>query len=229
MCGRYVLGDLSWKTYFELLSIVRSEDSPSDPRYNIAPTQDVPILIPEGDTLIQADSRWGLIPDWFRDDVSAFKQTTFNARIETADEKPTFRASWTAKRCLVPASGWYEWTGDDGAKVPWFVDVIRNTEIFFFAGLYARRLDGLLSHTILTRPAAPEIAHLHPRMPVVLRDDQLQAWTGPTPPEKDALGPWVEGRLSFHRVGPIRGDDVSLIEPFEEPEPIADPQPGLFD
>ncbi|MEM0921724.1 MAG: SOS response-associated peptidase, partial [Pseudomonadota bacterium] len=172
-------------------------------------------------------ARWGLIPPWFRGEVKAFRQTTFNARIETAHEKPSFRAAWAGRgqggRCLVPASGYYEWTGEKGAKQPWFIHLSGNAPFFCFAGLWERRTDGLVSYTILTRAADPVLSHLHHRMPVILPQDSWLDWMAVTE------GDWIETagtgfgpQFGYHETGPVRGDAPDLIEPRKEAQDAQD-------
>lgn len=206
MCGRYILGDLSWPEYRDMLSIIRPEapdETVVEPNHNIAPTVTAPIVLTRETGVHEVAARWGLIPPWFRDEPRAFRATTFNARIETAHEKNSFRASWQASRCLVPATGYYEWTGPKGQKQPWEITLERNSSIFFFAGLYAERRDRLVSYTILTRAADPAIAHLHPRMPVVLQPTELRRWmTGPPPAPEEAerLGTGLGERFRVRQI-----------------------------
>ncbi|MEL6476251.1 MAG: SOS response-associated peptidase [Pseudomonadota bacterium] len=226
MCGRYVLGPVSWADYHSFLSILpvgpRAEAvAPFKTSYNIAPTQMMPVLTLADEGLAAVEARWGLIPPWYRGEVKVFRKTTFNARIETAHEKPTFRAAWAGTgpggRCLIPASGYYEWTGEKGAKQPWFIHLTGNAPFFCFAGLWEQRVDGLVSYTILTRAADPVLSHLHHRMPVILPADAWPDWLA------GAEGAWIEtagtgsgAQFGFHKTGPIRGDAPGLIDPLEE-------------
>ncbi|MEM9736145.1 MAG: SOS response-associated peptidase [Pseudomonadota bacterium] len=230
MCGRYIISDLTWAEFREMLNIVRPEDARAAPSFNIAPTQTMPIVLQDDETR-EVNARWGLIPPWFRDDPRTFRQTTFNARLETAHEKPTFRAAWARGRCLVPTNGWYEWTGPKGAKQPWFITLKTNAPVFFFAGLYAARSDGLVSYTILTRAADPTLEGLHHRMPTILRPDQLAPWLAGEGETSDLiadLGTGFESQFTFHKTRPIRGDDESLIEPYDPDEEADADAPDLF-
>ncbi len=215
MCGRYVLGDGSWAEYHEMLSILHRVQT--KPRFNIAPTQSAPICYTEGDTVTYSYARWWFVPHWHKGEPKDWKATTFNAKIETAREKPTFRTAWKSGRCIVPASGYYEWTGAKGHKQPWYISVNQNIPVFFFAGLYARSAEGQLSYAILTRDAEPEIARLHDRMPVILQSDHLAPWVFNKVEDETAIaeyGQGWKGQFHYHAVQPfgIRDDGPELIE-----------------
>ena len=214
MCGRYVLGPYNWAEYYHLINILPA--SAAFESYNIAPTQAVPIIVPHDDGGQEMAARWGLVPHWHKGEARELKYPTFNARIETAHNKPSFRDAWRSGRCLVPTSGWYEWKGAKGSKSPHFIWLERNESLFWFAGLYSRRPDGL-SFTILTRSADPAIEHLHHRMPVILQSDQLTDWLschGTTDELMNRLGTGFGNRLKHHEVGPVRGNGAELIEPL---------------
>ena len=147
------------------------------PRYNIAPTQPVPIvhLDPNGRRALSL-VRWGLIPSWVKDprDYS----TLINARSETAAEKPAFRAAMRRRRCLFPADGFYEWSGPKGAKHAYLIRP-RSGGPMAFAGLYEHWLgDGseITSATILTTEANAAVAEVHERMPAILQRDDFAPW-----------------------------------------------------
>lgn len=175
MCSRYSLTSPSEavRAYF---SLERIEDFP--PRYNIAPTQPVGIVrTGHAGAREFALVRWGLIPSWVKD-VKAFS-TLINARSESAADKPSFRAAFRHRRCLVPASGFYEWTGAAGAKQPHLVRR-RDGGPMAFAGLWEHWQDAggseLETMTILTVAANKGLAWLHDRMPVILAPDAFDMW-----------------------------------------------------
>lgn len=174
MCGRFVLSDASWAAYHAALSII--QPVASEVSFNIKPTQYVPVVSGSSDTLQSSLARWWFVPHWHKGDVKTWKQTTFNARIETAHEKPSFRTAWSSNRCLIPASGYYEWTGEKGRKQPHFIAPEQNIPVFFFAGLRSVLADGTQTCTIITRAADDSIAHLHSRMPVILSNEQIIHW-----------------------------------------------------
>lgn len=148
------------------------------PRYNIAPTQPVGIVRPgavgEREFVLV---RWGLIPGWVKDPGDF--TTLINARSETAHEKPSFRSAMKYRRCLVPADGFYEWTGPKGEKQPHLV-AANSGEPLAFAGLWEDWLgpDGseMTSMAILTCPPNATVAPLHDRMPVILEPSAFDAW-----------------------------------------------------
>lgn len=133
-------------------------------------------------------AKWGLPLHWWKKDVPP--SLTFNARSEEAAEKPTWRHSLRGMRCLMPARGWYEWNENEqvrseaGRKVkqPYFIS-LPDADFMAFAGLWAvwQGQDGsqIPSYALLSKTAAPSIAHIHDRMPDVLKPDHLAAWLDP--------------------------------------------------
>lgn len=225
MCGRFTQGNL---TQAQLLDVMRGfldgpaeadTDAPSAVTgWNIKPTQQVHMVYARDDDYFASTGRWWFVPHWHKDDVKDWKATTFNAKLETAREKPTFRVAWKAGRCLVPATGYYEWTGPKGKKQPWFIRPDTNAELIFFAGLKSTLKNGLNTCTILTRAAAPALTDIHPRMPVILRESECQDWL--TAAEDDAqvvedLG--TDWSYRTHKVAPfgMKDDGSELIEPIE--------------
>lgn len=175
-------------------------------RYNVKPTQDVAVLTPDLRPLV---ARWWLIPSWHKGDVKDWKATTFNARIEDAAGKPSFRAVWNKGRCLIPMRGYYEWTGEKGQKRPHFIQSAGNEENLFAAGL-ASRWGDLLTCTMLTRAANGSVDAIHHRMPVILDTAEQEAWFAGS--NDTALGGATV--LRHHPVQPfgIRDDGMVLIE-----------------
>ncbi|MFN6951031.1 MAG: SOS response-associated peptidase family protein, partial [Albidovulum sp.] len=122
----------------------------------------------------------------------------------------------------IPASGYYEWTGEKGSKQPWFVTVAQNLPVFLFAGLWSARPDGSLSAAILTRAADRQIAHLHPRMPVILTEAEIAPWLTREMDDAETvatLGTGWAGRYLARRIRPfgIADDGPELIEPADCP------------
>ncbi len=203
MCGRFVDPNLRGTEHdFSQLKI-----NPIPRRFNVKPTQDVLTIDPEG---VGEYARWWLIPSWFKgNNPKEWKATTFNARIEDAASKPTFRGPWKYGRCLIPAAGYYEWTGEKGSKQPHFIQSAGNQEVLWFAGLASRWHD-LLTCTIVTREANDTVDDVHTRMPVILNTDERDAWLkGASDPETGA-----GTSLRHHPVAPfgIRDDGPELIE-----------------
>ncbi len=231
MCGRFVVA----RTIGEIAMIFESDEVLGEfdlPSYNIAPTQNVPILVdrgferdehgnPIGDLSREFHSaRWGLVPRWSKGpgDMAPL----FNARIETLFEKPSFKESVLRRRCLIPASGYFEWqVSDSGEKRPIYINA-GDEGMFAFAGIYDWWADPtkpagapdrwLLSASIVTKASAPELAHIHDRNPVLLSPDTLDEWLDPSAdatPELLAAVASVSDEIAaealFHEVGPEVG------------------------
>ncbi len=179
MCGRFALiVDAS------VLADVFDVDPPRElrPRFNIAPTQGVGIVRAGADRDREwATVRWGLVPSWAKDESIGARM--INARGETVAEKPSFRAAARSRRCLIPASGFYEWVTTDGGKQPHFIH-FADARPFAFAGLWERWSKGpepLDSCTIITTTPNDLVATLHDRMPVILPRDRFDEWLAPSP------------------------------------------------
>ena len=189
------------------------------PRYNVAPTQDVGFVCQDGDDLVVKDGRWWLVPFWAKEIP---KYPMFNARSETAHEKYSFREPFKSKRCLIPATAYYEWTvGEDGKKDPHYIS-LPDKEPYFFAGLWAHNshLD-ITSCTILTSEADPKIEHLHHRMPVILKEAAWNDWISKDTNVDDARSVLLQNRgseLVSYRVGRAvnssRAEGSELITPI---------------
>ena len=180
MCGRYTLStptDLLSDLY-ELETAVSTE-----PRFNIAPTQEAPVVRLDASTGHRRLDllRWGLVPFWAKD--PAIGNRMINARSETVAEKPAYRASWRKRRCLVLADGFYEWQATGGPKQPFFFHR-QDGYPFAMAGLWDRWEKGesglLESFTILTTTPDEVVAPIHKRMPVILEPRDLQQWLDPS-------------------------------------------------
>jgi putative SOS response-associated peptidase YedK len=120
MCGRLTL-DIPIETIIEIYGIVRKIDRGFNPRYNVAPSQDIPIVRQYADGIRElAFARWGLIPPWAKDVSIGYKMV--NARTESVSEKPSFRSAFKRRRCVIPVGGFYEWQATDGPrKQPWLI------------------------------------------------------------------------------------------------------------
>ena len=198
MCGRYAF----YSPAEAVKRIFRLEAVPElKPRYNVAPTQDVPAvrLDQEGRRELVM-MHWGLIPRWAKE--KAFGNRTINARAETVADKPAYRDAFKRRRCLVLADGWYEWQVAPGGKQPWFIHR-KDDEPFAFAGLWESWKDpaggALESCTIVTTDASESIKAVHPRMPVVLDEADRDRWLDPASDSQDLLGPY-QGALEAWKV-----------------------------
>ena len=171
----------------------------------IRPTDPAPVIVQRGADGPQLESaRWGLVPHWAKDTTIA--RQTFNARAETIAEKPAFRDSFRKSRCLVPASGWFEWTGEKKAKIRHAVMAPDDAGLLF-AGLFAiwKRPDGewLPTFTIVTVDAIDSLGQLHTRMPHTLSPDHAALWLEGTP--DDAMHLLAANDLEYVIEPPVPG------------------------
>lgn len=207
MCGRFVR-----KEDKETLEGRFGTEVPGDlllpPEYNIAPSQDCPVVTVEGDRRVLGLMRWGLVPAWAEDVKIGYRM--INARAETLDEKRSFKTLLKKSRCLVPASGFYEWKKlAGGGKTPYFFG-LRGGGPFAFAGLWtvwhAGREDELRSFTIITTSANEIMAPIHDRMPVILRGKDEARWLDPEVSNSGELipllAPYPSGEMEFWEVSP---------------------------
>jgi len=182
MCGRYTLQ----ATPEELATQFRAEIEEASlfkPRYNIAPSQNVVVVRLKPDTSRRELTRlrWGLIPSWAKDPKIAY--STINAKAETVAEKPAFRSAYRKRRCLIPASGFYEWQQQGKQKQPMYIR-LRDHHPFAFAGLWEhwepKEGEPLESCTIVTTEANEFMLSIHNRMPVILASQDYDQWLDPT-------------------------------------------------
>lgn len=224
MCGRYT----QLRAWSELVELYRITGNPTPlnlpPRYNVAPTQTVPIVRRDIDddptTRRLAMVRWGLIPFWAKN--AGIGQKMINARAETVKEKPAFRAAFRLRRCLIIADGFYEWQRAGGRSQPYFI-TLAGDRLFAFAGLWESWRDpageSLESCTIIVTTAAPLLCAIHDRMPVILEPDEFDDWLDPKlPPERaEAMLKPFGGNLSVNpvsaHVNAVRNDDPQCLEP----------------
>lgn len=184
MCGRYSLVEIN-----KLLMRYAIEDSGFHflPRYNIAPTQEVPIIVREEKGNSLKNMRWGLVPHWAKD--LKIGNSLINARAETIVEKPAFRIAFSKRRCLVPADSFYEWIKIGKQKIPHRI-LPKNREIMSFAGIWeswsTKDKDPLLSFAIITTAANEMMKDIHDRMPVILSNKNEDIWLNPET-TKDSL------------------------------------------
>jgi putative SOS response-associated peptidase YedK len=180
MCGRYRLSRRKQIIEEHFDSVSGEEDW--SPRYNVAPTQPVPIIRqhPKEPRRELSLARWGLIPWWAKDASGAARM--INARSETAATLPAFRDAMKSRRCIVPADGFYEWKRSGKAKQPYCFEV-NDGELFAFAGLWERWKDAngkpLETCSILTTTPNAVTSSVHDRMPVILNPDNYDVWLDP--------------------------------------------------
>lgn len=223
MCSRYTLksGPEAVRRRFGYEAV---EEFP--PRYNIAPTEPV-LIVKYSETGVRIPHlvRWGLIPSWVKDPRQF--SLLINARSETAAGKPSFRAALRHRRCLVPADGFYEWTGKRGAKQPHLIR-LKSQELFAFAGIWEhwQGSDGseLETMAILTAGANADMAHIHDRMPVFIAPNDYERWLDCKPGTADVVGDLLRapplGEIEILAVSPKvnnpRSEGPELHEPARE-------------
>lgn len=220
MCGRFT-NMMSWDELVALYGLgeVRNMAPGWKPRYNVAPTQYLPVIRLDAECRRELVMlRWGLVPSWVKD--PAIGARLINARAETIAEKPSFRAAFKTRRCLIPADGFYEWRRAGGAKQPYRI-TMANGSPFAFAGLWERWTAGeeaLETVAIITTGANKLLAAIHDRMPVIIDPADQAAWleARDTAIPLALLQPYPAERMSAYpvsaRVNSPRNDDPSLIE-----------------
>ena len=224
MCGRYASAR-GRQMIIDAFDVERDAAGRLEPDYNVAPTKPVPVVLTREVRELHV-ARWGLVPPWAKDPSIGARM--INARVETAHEKPAFRAAFARRRCLLPADGYYEWrTGDDGRKLPYFIAPADGT-MLAMAGLYETRRapDGgrLLTCTVITTEATDDVGHIHDRMPMLVTPDRFGAWLDPglTAAEeaRSLLVPAAAGALTARRVSTavnnVRNNGPHLVEPLPE-------------
>lgn len=217
MCGRYALSATATELieHFQLLAC-----PDFSPRYNIAPTSTIPVIRHKPDTgRVGQLVRWGLIPSWSKEPTSKLN----NARGETVAEKPSFRTSFARHRCLIPASGFYEWQTVAGKKQPFYIHPAEPGGFFVFAGLLAawQAPDGqtIVSTCIITTGPNDVMAPIHDRMPVILESGQFDAWLDPAlPGPVEMIRPCSPEGMAAYPVSPLRTDGPECIEAKESEE-----------
>jgi putative SOS response-associated peptidase YedK len=186
MCGRFTLHTPESRIR-EAFGLEHTELLSLKSRYNIAPSQNIPIIrdTDTGHEMVLA--RWGLIPAWSKE--AKTKYSTINARIESVAEKPTYRTAFKHRRCLIPADGFYEWKVVNGHKIPHHIRM-RDSEVFAFAGLWDRwEGDGetLDSCSIIVMPANEVMKPIHDRMPAIIAPAHYDLWLDSRITEKDDI------------------------------------------
>jgi putative SOS response-associated peptidase YedK len=174
MCGRFVLEN----TPDQLMKVYRLSSMPEwSPRFNIAPSQQIAVVRQQNGEREWAFLQWGLIPSWAKDPTIGYKM--INARSETAHEKPSFNHALHNRRCIIPASGFYEWEKSGKEKIPHYIH-LRDGEVMSLAGLWERWTSPegkeIQTCTILTTSANNLIKNFHDRMPVILHREQFDLW-----------------------------------------------------
>jgi putative SOS response-associated peptidase YedK len=232
MCGRYVTPEQAAMERFWHIGRHNWRGLVL-PLFNVAPTGFVPIIIRAEDGVLElTGARWGLVPHWWKNPDPP--SMTFNARSEEAAQKPMWRQALKSKRCLMPVRGWYEWQvlspaqGKTRAvKQPYFIHD-PESDVMAFAGLWSTwGADGepLASCALMTRAAAPSVAQVHDRMPVVLKPSQFGEWLDPATSPARVQEIIADSRTDFAyhpvstRVNSARNESPDLILPLAAQAP----------
>lgn len=224
MCGRYTLfgtHDLG-KRFGARDSVLVERDN-----YNVAPGQYMPVVIKSDAGISVEPMLWGLVPMWAKDVSIGYKM--INARAESLFDKPAWRGPIKHRRCLVPATGFYEWKlqSDSKGKQPYFIKP-KDQEVFAFAGVFDSNIDAtgreLWSYSIITTEPNKEMANLHNRMPVILRPEDESVWLEPSLQDRGAvealLRPYHDGGLEMYEVSrdvnSVKNNDEHLVYALSE-------------
>jgi putative SOS response-associated peptidase YedK len=222
MCGRYALtAEPDVLAALFALKVLQEYDV----RYNLAPSQEAPVVVQSaGDSERKVEAmRWGLIPSWSKDPKIAYR--TINARSETAAIKPSFRAAFKRRRCLVPASWFYEWKRDGKEKIPFRIRRA-DEQPLAFAGLWEQWKGNdsegpRTTFTVLTTEANEDLDGLHDRMPCLIEENDFDRWLTPEIIDDAAtarlLAPAPKGTLVTDRVSTqvnnVRNEGPQLLTP----------------
>lgn len=225
MCGRYSLfGPVTLSRHaraeLQRLGLVAEPAlNQRPPQYNIAPTQLAPVIALNDGVAQVKDLRWGLIPSWAKD--AKIGARAINARVETVEEKPMFRAAFRSRRCLVPASGYFEWRVEVDGKQPYFIHAPDRSAVLF-AGLWEPwrspgAEDWTRSFTIITGAPGKVSGDIHDRQPVIVPPDIIEAWlTAPAADALQLLASVPEAPLQYYpvpkAVGSPRNKGPELVE-----------------
>lgn len=212
------------------------KEQPNFPaRFNIAPTQPVPVVIVENGSRHFRLMRWGFVPAWVKDPRKF--TLLINARSETVQEKPAFKNAIRRRRCLIPADGYYEWQSSSGRKQPYFIYPRAGGPIGFagisetWMGPNGEEVDSV---AIITAEATTGMSVLHHRVPVTIGADQFEHWLDCSSDSAagvmELLAPPAEGTFAWHPVSPVVGrvavDEPQLILPISEDEMRQAEQPA---
>ena len=219
MCGRFAI-TLPDDAMAALFDAAPGNDLPGVPNYNVCPTNQVHTVTSDDGHRRLRPMRWGFLPHWYKSPTDG--PLLINARAETIAEKPAFRAACRERRCLIPASGFYEWTKDaEGNRLPWYIHPTEG-DTLAFAGVWQvwdKADEPLTTCAIVTTGANNAMSNIHHRMPVVLAKDNWAKWLGEEGKGAATLMQAApEDALAFYRVDPKvnsnRASGEDLITPI---------------
>jgi putative SOS response-associated peptidase YedK len=231
MCGRYVITSAPEA----IRALFRYQDLPNfPPRFNVAPSQPIPIVrLAEGGRQF-ALVRWGLLPSWVKDPKTF--ALLINARGESVLDKPAFRAAMKRRRCLIPADGFYEWQAGSLRKQPYFIR-LKSGAPMAFAGLWecwtGPNGEELETAAIVTTGANRVLGHIHDRMPVILAPGAFDLWLNCAEVDSQTaaalIAPAPDDLFEAYPVSTdvnrVANDNAKLLEPADAPEPPPAPKP----
>jgi len=216
----------TWQELVELYQLTMAAPSNLEPRYNICPTDAVDVVIFGDGARSLVPMRWGLIPTWWKKPIKDMRLATFNARSESIAEKPMFRDSFERRRCLIPASGYFEWLATPTGKQPYYF-TRRDGQVITFAGIHDGWVDPatwekLRSCSMVVTEPNKLAAEVHDRMPVILEAADFEQWERGDvkdaaalmkPASEELLQKWPVSK----RVNSSRADDndATLIDKIE--------------
>ena len=221
MCGRFVITSAP-EALRQLFGYLEQPNFP--PRYNVAPTQPIPVVMSENGRHFRL-MRWGFWPAWAKDPRKF--TLLINARAESVKEKPAFKNAIRRRRCLIPADGYYEWQSFGSSKRPYFIHRRDGSPIGFagiaetWVGPNGEEVDTV---AIVTAPASADLAALHHRVPVMIKTDDFEFWLDCRSDEADSVTPLMRGpevgefiwREVSGRVNHVANDDAQLTLPITE-------------
>jgi len=234
MCGRYTLIHdvaLFANAFDAQVGVTDIDWSALIPRYNVAPTTTVPVIVARDNDRVLLPMRWGLIPFWAEqrqksgviDKKGKYVNTPFNARAETVDTMRSFSGGFKSRRLIIPASGFFEWKKAGKEKTPLYI-TLKEDEPMGFAGIWGKwkssEGEEVESCTIVTTVPNDFMEPIHDRMPVILPRDAQNDWIDPTNNEvgalKELLVPYASGEMQCHEVQPlvnnVRNEGPELVE-----------------
>ncbi|MBP7735269.1 MAG: SOS response-associated peptidase [Spirochaetes bacterium] len=220
MCGRFA----QIEPISNIIKIFFIDEVITDitPRYNIAPGSSILSVIMNNGRRLLVDYQWGLVPHWAKD--PSIGNNLINARGETVHQKPSFRNAFKQRRCLIPASGFYEWKKEGKVKSPYFVK-LKTGDLFTFAGLHetwkSSSGEELRTCTIITTAANSVMAPIHDRMPVIIPGECHERWLDPAALPEDLLAlvaPYRSDEMEAYPVSPMvnspRNESPDCVTPL---------------
>jgi putative SOS response-associated peptidase YedK len=220
MCGRFVVAQTKFKRIERKLKTHFPEVTP---RYNIAPAQQISVIHQVDENFVMSEMKWGLVPSWSKTPTTTY--STFNAKLETAAEKPAYRSAFKHRRCLIPASGFYEWQREGNYKQPYYFTLADGEEMAL-AGLWEQWKDssGAMLNTCTIIVGAPNslIGKIHNRMATIVPENLYEDWLNPNENTDYLIAmltvPYLADKMKMWKVNTdvnsVRNQGAELIKPL---------------